>query len=270
MTRSVISGANLNPPVDTSTLSPTSFRLPTNAGLPSNPQSGQLYYDTAASETRIWDSNWKKLDTALALEATTLAFSSASRYTTGSHTGQDGLTRSNGRLTSPQISYSGGSLSTRLDSDYEHVLVVRYLANGSPYVGIGITIAPSITDAQAAVDPGNGGDYYGHQTPPHGASGATNYGMYFNQASGYPQYDQVGYFYFFTDGEGSSRTFQTRWSTLYSTDYKTVGAPSSGGSTGSLPWSKNITIGSNNDIALWFGEASNTNDWRIERYSRSI
>lgn len=270
MTRSTISGANLNPPVDTSTLAPTSFRLPTNAGTPSNPAAGQLYYDTNASETRIWNNNWKQLDTATALEATTLAFSSASRYTTGSHTGQDGLTRPDGRITNPQISYSGASLSTRLDADFDHVLVVRYLASGDPYVGLGITIAPYITNAQAAVDPGNGGDFYGHQLPPHGASGATDYGMYFNQGSGYPTQSQTGYFYFFTDGEGSSRTFQVRWSSSYSTDYKTAGNPVGGGSTNVRSWSNNITIGTTNDVAVWFGEAGSTNDWRIERYSRSI
>ena len=270
MTRSTISGTNLNPPVDTSTLAPTSFRLPRNAGVPSNPAAGQLYYDTTAAETRIWNNNWKKLDTATALETTTLAFSSASRYTTGSWTGQDGLTRPNGRITNPQISYSGASLSTRLDADYDHVLVVRYLASGNPYVGLGITIAPTITDAQASVDPGNGSDFYGHQGPPHGASGATDYGMYFNQGSGYPSQSQVGYFYFFTDGEGSSRTFQVRWSSSYTTDYKTAGNPASGGSTNVRSWSNNITIGTTNDVAVWFGEAGSLTEWRIERYSRSI
>lgn len=270
MTRSVISGANLNPPVDTSTLAPTSFRLPTATSLPSSPASGQLYYDTSAGETRVWDSNWKKLDTALALEATQLAFSSASNFTTGSWTGQDGITRANGRLTSPTLSYSGASLSTRLDADYQHVLVLRYLANGDPYVGLGWTQAPIITDAQASVAPSQGhGQYYGHHLPPHGAASSTTYGMYFNQASGSPSRSQVGYFYFYTDGSGSGRTFNIRWSSSYSLDYKNVGAPAGGGSTNNEPWSNSATIGSN-DIAIWLGEASNTNEWRIERYSRSI
>lgn len=269
MTRSTISGTTLNPPIDTSTLAPTSLRIPRNAGTPSNPAAGQLYYDTNAAETRVWNNNWKALDTATALEATTLAFSSASRYTTGSHVGQDGLTRPDGRLTNPQISYSGASLSTRLDANYDHVLVIRYLASGNPYVGLGIAIAPTITDAQASVDPGNGGEYYGHQTPPHGASSASNYGMYFNQPSGYPSQSQVGYFYFFTDGESTSRTFQVRWSSSYSTDYKTAGSPAGSGSN-TLAWSNNITIGTTNDIALFFGEAGSTTEWRIERYSRSL
>ena len=256
--------------VDTDNLAPDSLRLPTASSTPSSPAAGQVYYDTTQGEARVWNTNWKKLDTGTALEATTLAFSSNSRFTRASHTGQDGVARTYGKLTTPQISYSGASLSTRLDADYEHVLVVRYLASGNPYCGLGITIAPTITDAQASVDPGNGSSYYGHQGPPHGASGATDYGMYFNQGSGYPSQSQVGYFYFFTDGSGSSRTFQVRWSSSYSTDYKTVGNPASGGSTNVRSWSNNITIGTTNDVALWFGEAGSLSEWRIERYSRSI
>lgn len=256
--------------VDTDNISPSSLRLPTASSTPSGPQSGQIYFDTSVTETRVWNTNWKALDTTRAFSVTGLDFSSNSRFTRGAHTGQDGLARSNGKLTSPQISYSGASFATRFDADYDHILVLRYLSSGSPYVGLGFTIAPTITDSQAAVDPGNGSSFYAHQLPPHGASGATDYGMYFNQGSGYPSQSQVGYFYFFTDGSGSSRTFQIRWSSSYSTDYKTVGNPASGGSTNVRSWSNNVTVGTTNDIAIWLGEAGSLTEWRIERYSRSV
>lgn len=252
-------------------LTATADAFSTASSNPSSPSDGDVYYNTTDNEVRFRaNGQWRTQSSSLYVLPSALSWS-GHNYTTGAHTGQDGLARSAGKITTPAVSYAGDNFTTaiRPSSDGNFVLVVRYLANGNPYIGLGISFAASISDAQASVDVGT--SYYGLQNDWTGATGVTHYGGYFNASGTTPSLSQVGYVYYYTQGTGSSRTLYGNFSTTYNDAFTGHGdalnagvdTPSNGNKIETSAWP--ITVG-DNDIALAFGEASNTNEWRIERF----
>jgi hypothetical protein len=244
--------------------------LDQNASNHSSTTEGALYYNTADDAIRVYaGGRWNNLSMLPAVTPAALNFMNHN-YTRSSYTGQDGYTRTYGKLTSPTQTYAGNTFATAFDGASNHVLVLRFLASSAAYIGLGVSIASSITDAQADNNPGS--SYYGLGGDWTGASGVTHYGGYFNSSSTVPTHTTTdGYVYIYTEGSGASRTLQMKFSAVYSSDFLNTGTElQAGGDTPSggtritqsiLP----ITIGTN-DLALAIGEASDTYEWRIERY----
>ena len=253
-------------------LSTAAGSIETAASNPSSPSDGDVYYNTTANEFRFRvNGQWRVQTSSVSVSTSALAFA-GHNYTTGAHTGQDGLARSAGKITSPAVSYAGDTFTTAISpsTDGNFVLVVRYMTNGDAYMGMGISFAASISDAQASTDVGT--SYYGLSGDWTGATGVAHYGAYFNTTSSVPLRNSTGgYIYLYTTGSGSTRKLYGNHSTTYNSDFENHGDALNGGggtvsggteiSTSVWP----ITVG-NNDIAFAWGEASNTNEWRIERF----
>jgi len=244
--------------------------LDQNASNHSSTTEGAMYYNTGDDAARIYaGGKWNNISTTPAVTPAALNFMNHN-YSRSSYTGQDGYTRTYGKLTSPTQTYAGNTFATAFDGASNHVLVLRFLASSAAYVGIGVSIASSITDAQADNNPGSG--YYGLGGDWTGASGVTHYGGYFNNSSTVPTHTTTdGYLYFYTEGSGASRTLQMKFSAIYSNDFLNTGTELQAGNdtpSGGTKISQSIlpiTIGTN-DFALAIGEASDTYEWRIERY----
>jgi hypothetical protein len=231
-----------------------------------------MYWNTTDNHMRMYSTNagaWVSGATGPVVTPSGLAFV-GHNYTTGSYTGQDGLLRNAGKITSPQHSYSGETFTSAFDGASNHVLVLRFLATGNAYAGLGVSVASSISNGQA--DNSVGSSYYGLGGDWTGASSVTHYGAYFNQTSSTPPYNITsGFLFIFTKGTGASRTLQILYGTAYTADYENGGSEVNGGgstpSGGTMlsPSILPITIGTK-DFALAVGEASDTYEWRIERY----
>jgi len=244
--------------------------LDQNASNHSTTTEGAMYYNTGDDAARIYaGGRWNNISTTPAVTPAALNFMNHN-YSRSSYTGQDGYTRTYGKLTSPTQNYAGNTFASAFDGASNHVLVLRFLASSAAYVGIGVSVASSITDAQADNNPGS--SYYGLGGDWTGASGVTHYGGYFNQTGSVPPSNATdGYLYFYTEGSGASRTLQMKFSAIYSSDFLNTGSELEPG--GSVPSGGTrisqsilpITIGTN-DFALAIGEASDTYEWRIERY----
>ena len=253
-------------------LGPDIFVLPTASSNPGSPSDGQLYWHSGNKEIRMYNSsssNWTVSSTSVAVNSAALNFMNHN-YSRSSYTGQDGYSRTYGKLTNPTVNYAGNTFDRAFDGSVNHVLVIRHIASGNSYAGLGITVAPSITDAQA--DNNVGSSWYGLGGDWTGAASRSHYGAYFNSSSTNPPVSaSSGYFYITTSGSGASRILQVRWSASYSADALNAGDEVQGGndtpsggtkfSTSVLP----ITIGTN-DFAVAVGEAGSVYEWRIERY----
>ena len=244
--------------------------LDQNASNHSSTTEGALYYNTTDDAVRVYaGGKWNNLSMLPAVTPAALNFMNHN-YTRSSYTGQDGYTRTYGKLTSPTQSYAGNTFATAFDGASNHVLVLRFLASSAAYLGLGVSIASSITDAQADNNPGS--SYYGLGGDWTGASGVTHYGAYFNSSSTVPTHTTTdGYLYIYTEGSGASRTLQMKFSAVYSSDFLNTGTELQGGNDSPSGGTKitqsilPITIGTK-DFALAIGEASDTYEWRIERY----
>jgi len=199
---------------------------------------------------------------------TTIGFYDGDNWSVNSHAGAgDSVTRSAGEATSFSGVYQGVSLDRPLDGDYNHILILRAIASGDAYAGLGFSHKSTITDSEAQY---NFGTFHGNFDP---LSSATTKVTYFNSTSDRPPANATDfYIYCFTKGSGSSRTFNMTYNTSLSTVASTYEAynkvynasdnSASGGLTAAiLPW----TIGTD-DVAIWLGEAGSLHTWRIEYY----
>lgn len=253
-------------------LTATANAFSTAASNPSSPSDGDVYYNTTDNEVRFRaNGQWRTQNSTLYVLNSALSWA-GHNYTTGAHTGQDGLARSAGKITSPAVSYAGDTFTTAISpsTDGNFVLVIRYIASGDAYIGLGLSFASSISDAQAGTDVGT--SYYGLGGDWTGATGVTHYGGYFNTTSSTPLRSSTGgYIYFYTTGSGATRKLYGNHSSTYNSDFEGhgdaldsgSGVPTGGTRIATSVWP--ITIG-DNDIAFAVGEASNTNEWRIERF----
>ena len=252
-------------------LGPDIFILPDATSNPGSPADGQLYWNSSTKEMRMYNSSssiWTVGSTSVAVNPAALNFMNHN-YSRSSYTGRDGYSRTYGKITSPTVTYAGNTFDRAFDGGTNHVVVLRFLASSSAYAGVGVTVAPSITNAQA--DNSVGSSWYGLGGDWTGAASRSHYGAYFNSSSTIPTHTITdGYLYFYTEGSGASRTLQMMFSAAYSNDF-TSGTELQGGNdtpSGGTKITQSIlpiTIGTN-DFALAIGEASDTYEWRIERY----
>jgi len=205
-------------------LGPDIFVLPTASSNPGSPSDGQLYWHSGNKEIRMYNSsssNWTVSSTSVAVNSAALNFMNHN-YSRSSYTGQDGYSRTYGKLTNPTVNYAGNTFDRAFDGSVNHVLVIRHIASGNSYAGLAITVAPSITNAQA--DNNVGSSWYGLGGDWTGAASRSHYGAYFNSSSTNPPVSASdGYFYITTSGSGASRILQVRWSASYSADALNAG-----------------------------------------------
>lgn len=198
-------------------------------------------------------------------------------YSRAAWVGADGYTRSGGYIYSGNDSYSGEGMTTAFDGASNHVIRIRLQAIGADtaYWGLGIDIAASISDSQAATDAGD--SIYGLTGTWTGASSVSHLGGYFNTTSSDPPAGQKElYINIWTAGSGASRKLYATWSPGYVSDPQTGFVLESGNTSppnGTKIINTSLSVGAGGyaigtkDFALLVGEAGGGNhNWIIETY----